>query len=144
MQLTFPGRQKCGFSGRWKGKGYEEQMRMVRKDRSAIKEKKIKGRWEDRHLGRGLVMWSCAAHQPSSHCGRDREIQLLVTAPHSRSSPRSYALMAQVSASGSWSKVKTGPTCFTTIYLPSTSTHHRAESILPGSLLMWNRGLSQL
>lgn len=55
---------------------------------------------------------------------RDREIRAPGDAT-SYSFSILYAVMDQVSASRSWSKVKTGPTCFTTIYLPSTSTYHR-------------------
>lgn len=89
-------------------------------------------------------MWPSVPQQPGPHYGRDREIWASGDSATSYSFSRLYTLMDRVSASGNWSKVKTGPTCFTTIYLPSTSTYHREKSILPGSLLMWYRGISQL
>lgn len=82
-----------------------------------------------------------APQQPRPHYRRDREIRASGDSTTSYSFSTSYTVMDMVSAR---SQVKTGPTCFTTIYLPSTSTYHREKSILPGSLLMWYRGVSQL
>lgn len=101
------------------------------------REKKTKGQVsKQRHLETGSVMQPLTKRpspsRPSLTEGTER-FRLLVTAPHPLAS-------LGVSKWG-WSQVKTGLTCFSTIYLPPASTYHREKSIFPGSLIMWYRGM---
>ena len=107
--------KKCGWAGR-------RQARLRRRDQREWEEK-VKATEKEtqrRALGTG------SAIRPSPH---QPVLRLLERAPHPRASPGGHTLRARVSASGSRSKVKTGSTCFTTIYLPSISTYRREEYV---------------